>query len=87
MEINNILRRILTMKEFLLTGYEAQLKELEILIDIQTEVRDEYSEMDMSDREFRLIDDEIIKNLFNKEVMRRRIERLKAELKTEEIES
>lgn len=75
------------MKEFLLTGYEAQLKELEILIDIQTEVRDEYSEMDMSDREFRLIDDEIIKNLFNKEVMRRRIERLKAELKTEEIES
>jgi hypothetical protein len=86
MEINNILRRILTMKEFLLMGYEAQLKELEILIDIQTDVRDE-SEMGMSDREFQLIDDEIIKNLFNKEVLRRRIERLKAELKTEEIES
>lgn len=74
------------MKEFLLMGYEAQLKELEILIDIQTDVRDE-SEMGLSDREFQLIDDEIIKNLFNKEVIRRRIERLKAELKTEEIES
>lgn len=74
------------MKEFLLTGYEEQLKELDILIDIQTDVRDE-SEMGMSDREFQLIDDEIFKNLFTKEVLRRRIERLKAELKTEEIES
>jgi hypothetical protein len=75
------------MKEFLLMGYEAQLKELEILIDIQTDVRDECSETDITDREFQLMDDEIIKNLFNKEVIRRRIERLKAELKTEEIES
>lgn len=76
------------MKEILLTGYEMQLKELEILIDIQAEVRDEHSDLGvMCDREHELIDDEIIKNLFNKEVCKRRIERLKAELKTEEIES
>lgn len=75
------------MKDFLLMGYEAQLKELEVLIDVQAEVRDEHSETDMTDREFKLIDDEIIKNLFTREVLKRRIERLKAELKTEETES
>ena len=75
------------MKETLLMSYEAQLKELEILIDIQTEVLQDHSEKDITPRELQLLDDEVIKALFSKEVLRRRIERLKVELKNEEIES
>jgi hypothetical protein len=74
------------MKELLLTNYEEQLKELEILIDIQTDIRDEHSVSDITHRHFQLIDDEIVKSLFSKEVLRRRIERLKMELENEETE-
>ena len=75
------------MKKTLLMSYEAQLKELEILIDIQAEVLQDHSEKDITPREHQLLDDEIIKALFSKEVLRRRIERLKVELENEEIES
>jgi hypothetical protein len=77
----------ITDKKTLLMSYEAQLKELEILVDIQAEVLQDHSEKDITPREHQLLDDEVIKALFSKEVLRRRIERLKVELENEEIES
>ena len=75
------------MKETLLMSYEAQLKELEILVDIQAEVLKDHFGEGYYTREHQLLDDEVVKALFGKEVLRRRIERLKVELENEEIES
>ena len=71
------------MNEVLLMNYEKQLEELDVFITIYCDVRDEHIGY-VDDEEYQLFEDEIKKMVISKEVLRRRIELLKVEIKTEE---